>query len=358
MNSFGLEFSSIIFNYNSKYLKFYISTKKNDDISFCISFKNLFNKTIASKKRENKSTYFRENFNEPFVKQDNEEIFIKSQKQLEHLERTIEVKSVVIDEANDLSKSSNHVSLTVTIDLENNTTDNKEYEKMSGEIYMRVGLAIFTICALISHIIHLIQLLEAFFNHKGDTFTCKATFFTTVIAKVSCVIFILVQSAFIIKYVNIVLHSTKIVSMMGFMHIMCTNFCLFVRTVIFEAIAEIRHELAHGSEYDYLKNDSFHNLHKRGVISSDSSKIQYEKFDSLGCINVSITDTSKKIQQMQNYLAEFLYPLVIEYSLFALTIFYLLWSKFKSHKSHNKIHKHSYDGLNQFAIDCTKSTTG
>ena len=77
MNSFGLEFSSIIFNYKSKYLKFYISTKKNDDISFCISFKNLFNKTIASKKRENKSTYFRENFNGPFVKQDNEEIFIK-----------------------------------------------------------------------------------------------------------------------------------------------------------------------------------------------------------------------------------------------------------------------------------------
>ena len=137
---------------------------------------------------------------------------------------------------------------------------------------------------------------------------------------------------------------------------------MFVRTVVFETAAEIRHELEHGldfeSESEYLKNDSLHNLHKRGVISSDSNKIQYEKFDSLGCINVSITDTSKKIQQMQNYLAEFLYPLVIEYSLLAMTIFYLLWSKFKSHKSHNKVHKHTYDGLNQFAIDCTKSTTG
>ena len=318
-------------------------------------FKNLYNKTKASKQEENKQTG-QEILNVPseivLEKHDDEEIIITPQKQLD---RTTEVKSVIIDETDDLSY---HESLTLTNDPENNTTDNKEYEKMSGEIYMRVGLAIFTVCALISHIIHLVQMLEAYSNNKSAVFVCQVTFIITVIAKVSCVIFILVQSAFIIKYVNIVLHSTKIVSMMGFMHIMCTNFCLFVRTVIFETAAEIRHELEHGSELKYLKNDSFHNLHKRGVISSDSNKIQYQKFDSLGCINVSISDTSKQIQQMQNYLAEFLYPLVIEYSLLALTIFYLLWSKFKSHKSQNKSHKHTYDGLNQFAIDCTKSTTG
>ena len=332
-----------------------------------MKFKNICHKTNATNKKQIilQTESFHKSTENVLLKNDNEEIFINSQncflKSQNHTNLPnsfTKVKDKTLNEADDLLKSPNHESLTVTNDLENNTTENKEYEKMSGEIYMRVGLAIFTICALISHIIHLIQLLEAFFNHKGDTFTCKATFLTTIIAKVSCVIFILVQSAFILKHVNIVLHSAKIISMMGFMHIMCTNFCLFVRTVIFETIAEIRHELAHGSEYDYLKNDSLHNLHKRGVISSDSNKIQYEKFDSLGCINVSITDTSKKIQQMQNYLAEFLYPLVIEYSLLAMTIFYLLWSKFKSHKSHNKVHKHTYDGLNQFAIDCTKSTTG
>jgi len=271
-----------------------------------------------------------------------------------------------------------------------------EYENGTGEIYMLVSLAVFTMCALISHIIHLIQMLEAYSNNNSDIFMCKFTFITTVVTKVSCVIFILVQSAFIFKYANIVLHSGKKIAIIGLMHIISTNFCFFVRTVISETAAEIRHDIQHGqraeSTYEYLfNNHSIQNVHKRGVPNSDSTKILYEQFNNLGCINVSITDTSKKIQGMQNYLAEFLYPIVIEYSLLGMTVFYVLWSSFKSRysddnktsedsyntkhienrrvsifqnrrgsllKSHKYNDESSEKNLNQFTIDCSKSTTG
>ena len=275
---------------------------------------------------------------------------------------------------------------------------------------MRVGLAVFTLCALISHIIHLIQMLEAFSNDKGAIDKCKLTFAVTVISKTSCVIFILVQSAFIFKYANIVLHSGKNVAIIGLMHIICTNFCLFARTVIAETAAEINHEIHEYSHdiphHENYSNNSIHSVHKRGLDKNNnnihSTEMHYEQFKNLGCINVSISDTSKNIQKTQNYLAEFLYPIVIEYSLLAMTIFYVLWSSFKSRysdksqrnsydmkpienrrmsifqsrrasvfgkssvsfksvvQSHDRRHNsnHSNDDINRFTIDCTKSTTG
>jgi len=305
-----------------------------------------------------------------FEKNDNDKIFINSQnaflKPLNHVSKTSEQQDKVFEvvNVNEEENDRNDLPLLNPSSVSESTSIiyKYEYENVTGEIYMRVGLAIFTLCALISHIIHLVQMLEAFLNNKSDTFTCKFTFITTVISKVSSVVFILVQSAFVLKYANIVLHSAKSCFVIGLMHIVCTNFCLFVRTVIFETAAEIRNELENGveeeSSYENFDNRSINSVYKRNVATSDSTQIHYEQFNNLGCINVSITDRSKRIQQTQNYLAEFLFPIVIEYSLLGMTIFYVLLSNFKSSKNLNKNQKHTYEGLNQFSIDCTKSTTG
>ena len=310
------------------------------------------------------------------------------------LDTIIELKEET--DENSVKFESNSISKRITI-----KETNFEYENGTGEIYMRVGLAIFTLCALISHIIHLIQMIEAYSSDKGAIVKCKITFFITVISKTSCVIFILIQSAFIFKYANIVLNSGKNVAIIGLMHIICTNFCLFVRTVISETDAEIRHEEEHGVD-DHLFKQVNTSIHKRGIYNTDTPLIRYKQFKNLGCINVSISDTSKNIQQTQNYLAELLYPIVIEYSLLAMTIFYVLWSSFKSRycektqrnsydmkpienrrmsifqsrrasvsgktnvsfksvvRTHDRRHNsnHSSEEINRFTIDCTKSTTG
>jgi len=212
---------------------------------------------------------------------------------------------------------------------------NIAYQNGTGELYMRAGVAIFTLCALISHILHLIQMFEAYFIDKEGIIKCKATFFITVISKVSCVLFILFQSAFIFKYANIVLHSGKNIAILGLMHIICTNFCLFIRTVIAETAAEINHEYYHESLHDNIFNHSIYYANEKSLDNTNSTKLHYEHLKNLGCINISISEISKQIQKTQNGLAEFLYSFVIEYCLLAMTIFYVLWSSFKSRYSKN-----------------------
>jgi hypothetical protein len=270
--------------------------------------------------------------------------------------------------------------------------ENIVYQNGTGELYMRAGVAIFTLCALISHIIHLIQMFEAYFIDKEGIIKCKATFFITVISKVSCVLFILFQSAFIFKYANIVLHSGKNIAILGLMHIICTNFCLFIRTVIAETAAEINHEYSHESLHENIFNHS-----EMSLDSANKTKLHYEHLKNLGCINISISEISKQIQKTQNRVAEHLYPFVVEFCLLAMTIFYVLWSSFESRYSkkfqksncqmkpiekrrlsifqnrrgslfgkNNAIDKtqgskentnHSIES-NRFTIDCSKSTKG
>jgi len=90
-------------------------------------------------------------------------------------------------------------------------------------------------------------------------------------------------------------------------------------------------------------------------------------------------DSSKIIYETHEKVAEFLYPCVIEYCLLAMTIFYVLWSNFKSRytqpnhsdnysmkpiesrrKSFSQTKKISEfgQGQNRFIMDCGKATTG
>ena len=220
-----------------------------------------------------------------------------------------------------------------------NSDANYDYENGTGELYMRAGTAIFSFCALVSHIIQLIQMMETFFNNEIAISNCKTTFGITIVSKVACVLFIFFQSFFIFKYANIVLHTGKNVAIIGLMHIICTNFCLFIRTVITETVAEMNHGKQHDFANIIHRNESNeHKLtHSVNDFTNTSSSGHLKNYKTLGCVKISVSEISKKIHETQEKIAEYLYPCVIEYSLLAMTIFYVLWSSFKSRYSDTKI---------------------
>ena len=185
------------------------------------------------------------------------------------------------------------------------------------------------------------------------------------------------------------------------MHIICTNFCLFTKTVVAETVSEI-YELHHimpkvQESLPIILNSSkafgVHHLKRSVFVKNQLEKIKY-----LGCIQITPEEPnlSLDIQETQDKISAYLYPCVIEYSLMAMTIFYILWASIKSryvsrkHGSYDvnpvqirrkslfraQIVKNVIDinnekaferidhlmlgdqQINKFTIDCGKSTTG
>ena len=242
-------------------------------------------------------------------------------------------------------------------------------------------------------------MVEAYFNNHLVIESCKTTFTITICSKIFQIFFIFFQSFFIFKYANIVIHFGKNTAIIGLMHIICTNFSLFTRTVVAETVSEIlefRHHHAMSvhqiqiPKLKYYQNSTHLGIHKRSI---SGGKIPLKAYP-LGCINVNTfrTNVSIGIQEAQEKISEYLYPCVIEYSLIALTIFYVLWTSLKSrYNPENKygsydinpvqsrrnsaaqtfVRRHSYEAIhrmnnlmnekpeiNKFIIDCGKSTTG
>ena len=116
-----------------------------------------------------------------------------------------------------------------------------DYESGTGELYMRCGVAIFSVCTMIDRALRIIQMFEIYVNDHEVIAECQATFIVTFLARISSLLFIFVQTFFIFKYANIIINYGKNVSLFGIMHIIVTNLCVTLRTIVSETMTEIRH---------------------------------------------------------------------------------------------------------------------
>ncbi len=182
---------------------------------------------------------------------------------------------------------------------------------------------------MIDRCLSLIQMLEAYFNNHEAIQECKVTFIVSIIAKSSSLLFIFLQSFFIFKYANIIINYGKNSAIIGLMHIICTNFCVFLRTVVHETVAEIRHNKHHP-----LPSVGHHKEHTNEIVdvlsiiknttkswmdvnnhhdNHDTSSQRPIRIKQLGCINtISFTsEIAAGIQEAQEKLAPYLYPCII-----------------------------------------------
>lgn len=268
---------------------------------------------------------------------------------------------------------------------------------------MRVGIAIFAICSMIDRCLSLIQMIETYLNNHSVISDCKLIFLVSMVGKLTSIMFIFLQSFFIFKYANIIINFGKNTAVIGLIHIVCTNFCVFFRTVVRETVADFRqHQYPITRSFNYETKEHAAHLSEKKlsdfVIKSNKTWPSFNnltmlKMNQLGCINtVSFTsEIAVGVQEAQEKIAPYLYPCIIEYSLMCMTVFYVLWASIEQRYNSNnnfgswvvgnegKIRPHLVDKnplkqheravrmvnlvqerrhVNQFVIDCGKSTTG
>lgn len=116
-----------------------------------------------------------------------------------------------------------------------------DYMNGTGELYMRCGVAMFSIATMIDRCLSLVQIYEVYANNNDAIKECWLSFACSSISNILSLIFIFLQSFFIFKYANIIINYGKNASVIGLMHIISTNFCVCLRTIIHETVSEIRH---------------------------------------------------------------------------------------------------------------------
>ena len=196
-----------------------------------------------------------------------------------------------------------------------------DYENGTGELYMRCGTAIFAMCTMIDRFLSLIQMIETYVNNPSVLEGCQITFIVSIVAKMTSILFIFSQCFFIFKYANIIINFGKNTAVIGLMHILCTNFCVFFRTVVFETVTEIKHhrdQHDHNTDsssygnYSYLSEE--HSTTTTKLVPIKMPKIingtQILKHKQLGCINsLSFkSEISAGIAEAQAKLTPYLYP--------------------------------------------------
>ena len=125
---------------------------------------------------------------------------------------------------------------------------------------MRCGTAIFSVCAMIDQCLSLIQMLEVY-NNKHDVLNeCKITFTVSMFSRMLGFVFTFAQSFFIFKYANIIINYGKNASCLGLVHIVCTNFCVSLRTIVHETVSEIRH-------HKHMMHAHSQSLHDSSIIN-------------------------------------------------------------------------------------------
>lgn len=145
------------------------------------------------------------------------------------------------------------------------------FPKGTGELYMRCGTAIFSVCAMVDRCLSLIQMFEVYVNNHEVLHACKMTFTISLVSTMLSLVFIFLQSFFIFKYANLIINYGKNLSVIGLMHIVCTNFCVSFRTIVHETVSEIRHHY-HEEEINHLKKTHNSNLisDKINIFSKNS----------------------------------------------------------------------------------------
>jgi hypothetical protein len=234
-----------------------------------------------------------------------------------------------------------------------------DYENGTGELYMRVGVAVFSICAMIDRSLSVIQMIETYVNNHSVIEDCELIFIFSIISKITNLLFIFLQTFFIFKYANIVINFGKNSAVLGMVHIVSTNFCIFIRTIVQETVVEIRHHHhflshklsdAHGKEpiafdkvappLSYLKNNqtNYFNFMKPSEILTKSNITGILKVKQMGCINTAsfTSHIAVGIQETLDKIAPYLYPCIIEYSLMCMTVFYVLWSSIEQRYGKSK----------------------
>ncbi|CRK95797.1 CLUMA_CG009254, isoform A [Clunio marinus] len=243
-----------------------------------------------------------------------------------------------------------------------------------ASFYLRIGAIAFGIGNMVYSGIELGQYFEL--KSGDDVNNCSNIFM--LLTPLGRMILSIVQMQFIfLNTTEVDMGRHKVISRFGLMHMVATNLCEWLYTLVEETKHEIYHltHSHHGASNDHRTHENMiantfvehipqnisvnstnideHNIVKRSIVSSSDKYHDCQRTNIMGSL-------------VQN-ASPFLFPCTIEYSLICAVILFEMWKKVRSipeiAKTRRNSVRASHASLNvkndyQFSIDCSKAHRG
>ncbi|XP_045111630.1 uncharacterized protein LOC123504825 isoform X3 [Portunus trituberculatus] len=157
-------------------------------------------------------------------------------------------------------------------------------------------------------------------------------------------VFTFMQMYFIFMNARLNIHKFKFLARFGLMHIVATNLCVWVRTLVRESLKEInefRVSEGHRGE-DYMILEGIRRaLENRGLMAPNKYLYNLDDFVEMQEINETMQEantmvneedlvnrTCQRVEIMGSIVSDsapYLYPFIVEYSLIAAAVLYIMW---------------------------------
>ncbi|XP_070504476.1 proton channel OtopLc-like isoform X3 [Chironomus tepperi] len=238
-----------------------------------------------------------------------------------------------------------------------------------GSFYLRVGAIAFGIGTMVYSGLELGQYFEM---NNTENAVCNNLF--NLLQPSFRMLLAIVQIQFIFLNTNdLDMGSHKVISRFGLMHMVATNLCEWLYTLIEETKHEIWHlsheshsHEGHGSDAHFAELSDNHNL-THAVHNATETVHDIVRRS----VQIQVTQKYQECQRtnimgslVQNS-SPFLFPCTIEYSLICAVILFEMWKKVKSIPEINKARKsslrnatHPHKNAYHFSIDCSKAQRG
>ncbi|OQV18242.1 hypothetical protein BV898_07638 [Hypsibius exemplaris] len=223
----------------------------------------------------------------------------------------------------------------------------------SASFYLKMGALAFAIGSMIYACLEL------------GVFVENTSCFNTIMGlnPVLFMVFVVLQLYFVFLNSQLTLKRYRTIGRFGLMHLVATNLCIWIRTLIDEtlhAFGKIREKSEKmvflGNNMTLVEIDEPTNglAYQQIVLDSKQGK---------GGYNPLCVDDESVMKKMMEEASVFLYPCIIEYSMISAGIIYIMWTIVDQNPK--SVHPHSPEGHHHhrsrktsYAVDCDQAAKG
>ena len=182
-----------------------------------------------------------------------------------------------------------------------------ESEKSHGSLMLRCGAIAFGLGTLIYTGLELVHFFEI-------PFGCNSWHILSGVNPVLHMIFTFMQMYYLFMHSRLNINKNKVIAKFGLMHLIATNCCIWIRTLVKESVTEI----TESEEFDNLVSEET----KKRFLCQNSNLTDT---DGMNCKKVDILGDTIKNSSV------YLFPFIIEFSMIGAHIIYNMWKNVGNH---------------------------
>ncbi|CAF1217203.1 unnamed protein product [Rotaria sordida] len=238
----------------------------------------------------------------------------------------------------------------------------------TGGLFMRIGAGLFCMGSLI---VTVIELAKTIVIGSGNTTRVSSIIVPPLLITVTKsmtyilrFLFHCVQFTFLFRYGNIVINRYQVMAKIGLIHLIIANFCTWFEAIVFETLEQLHKSPQSNQPTSSTPHVTYPTTTTTtSVITIDDNITNSNLFDFVramsGATSHSDTGTQRStldvINQIESTINIYLYPCLIEYSLIALTVFFLMWRNVGKTRGDAFLR---FSDRHIFTVNCARASRG